>query len=112
MIIDDSPEFVAAARGLLESEDLTVVGVAADGDGAVSCVAELRPDVALVDLNLGAESGLDVAARIAPTTTTIIIVSTERGDDLEALIAAGPAAGFVPKARLSRAAIAAILDGR
>ena len=51
-------------RGLLEEQRIEVVGGAGTGAEAVQQVAELRPEVALVDIDLGGESGLDLARRL------------------------------------------------
>ena len=64
LIVDDSAHFVAAARGLLEREGVAVVGVASTGADALRCFEELRPDVTLVDVHLGGESGFDVAEQL------------------------------------------------
>jgi DNA-binding NarL/FixJ family response regulator len=50
LIVDDSPRFLEAARGLLEREGIVVVGVAPNGADAVRLAVELRPDVCLVDI--------------------------------------------------------------
>jgi CheY-like chemotaxis protein len=59
--VDDNRSFAGAARLLLERQGERVVGLAYTSAEAVALVAELRPDVILVDLALGDESGLDVA---------------------------------------------------
>jgi CheY-like chemotaxis protein len=64
LIIDDSPRFLDAARGLLERQGVTVVGVASTSAEALQRVEELRPDVTLLDIDLGGESGLDLARRL------------------------------------------------
>jgi CheY-like chemotaxis protein len=64
LIADDSAAFVDAARGLLERQGIAVVGVASSGAEAVRRFIELRPDVILVDINLGAESGFDVVDQL------------------------------------------------
>ena len=64
LIVDDSAHFVAAARGLLEREGVAIVGVASTGADALRCFEALRPDVTLVDLDLGGESGFDVAVQL------------------------------------------------
>ena len=64
MIVDDNPDFVRAARVLLERQGLRVVGVASTGAEAVSQLTELRPDVTLVDIDLGGESGFELARRL------------------------------------------------
>ena len=64
LIVDDSEHFVAAARSMLEREGVTVVGAASTGTDALRCFERLRPDVTLVDLDLGDESGFDVAEQL------------------------------------------------
>jgi DNA-binding NarL/FixJ family response regulator len=108
IIVDDSPDFVAAARGLLEQQGVTVVGVASTGSEAVRRVTESAPDVALVDVDLGAESGFDLAERLM---VPVILISTHSEQDFADLIAASPALGFLPKPELSRTAIRNLLRG-
>jgi two-component system nitrate/nitrite response regulator NarL len=111
LIADDNPAFLEAASYLLERQGVEVVGVAASAGEAVERVAELEPDVALLDISLGEDDGFDVAHRLAGTR--VILISAYAGEDYEDLIAASPAVGFVPKAQLSRRAIADLLaDGR
>jgi len=52
LIVDDSPRFLQAARGLLERQGLSVVGVAAHGAAALQQAEALRPDLTLVDIDL------------------------------------------------------------
>ena len=68
LIVDDSPHFLEAASGLLEREGFAVVGVASTSTEAVQRVQDLEPDVALVDVQLGDESGIDLAWRIHDET--------------------------------------------
>jgi CheY-like chemotaxis protein len=109
LIVDDSRRFRDVARGLLEREGAAVVGVAADSAEALRRVAELRPDVVLVDLDLGGESGLDLVRRLDPAVRGILI-STHAEQDYAELIAASPAVGFLPKIELSAAAVQRLLD--
>lgn len=113
VIVDDNEYFLAAARDLLEREGIAVVGVASTAAEALRRVAELEPELALVDIDLGGESGLDLARRLAetsdPTVTRVILISAHAQADFEELIAASPAAGFVAKADLSAHAIQAVL---
>jgi CheY-like chemotaxis protein len=115
LLVDDSPAFLAAARGLLERQGITVAGVASTGAEALQRVAELRPDVVLVDIDLGGESGLDVAGRLhrdgGAAAPPVILISTYPEEDYVDLIAASPAVGFLPKIELSAAAIRDLLDG-
>lgn len=109
LIVDDSRRFVEAARRLLELQDVRVVGTAETGGRALELAAALRPDVALVDVGLGEESGFEVARRLE--TVPVILISTRDPDDLGQLVAASSAVGFLPKARLSGPAIRALLSG-
>ena len=114
LIVDDSPGFLRSARVLLEREGVAVVGVASTGAEAVQRAKELRPDVLLVDIDLGDESGFEVARRIEADvgleSRALIMISTHSGEDFDELIAASPVVGFVPKAELSAAAIREVLD--
>jgi CheY-like chemotaxis protein len=64
LIVDDSPRFLDAARGLLERQGITVVGVASNSAEALERTEELQPDVTLLDIDLGGESGLELARRL------------------------------------------------
>jgi DNA-binding NarL/FixJ family response regulator len=109
VIVDDSPAVLRAARELLECQGIAVVGVAAAGAEAVRFTEELEPDVVLVDIDLGPESGFDLARRLVGTPDRarrrIILISTHDGADFASLIAASPAIGFLPKSDLSATAI-------
>jgi DNA-binding NarL/FixJ family response regulator len=115
LIVDDSPRFLDAARGLLERQGITVVGVASTSDEALERVGELRPDVTLVDIDLGGESGLALARRLHDqadkSPAPVILISTHAEQDYAELIAASPAIGFVPKTALSADAISELLAG-
>jgi DNA-binding NarL/FixJ family response regulator len=113
LIIDDSPRFLDAARGLLERQGITVVGVASNSAEALQRVVELRPDVTLLDIDLGGESGLELARRLhrqaGLVPAAVILISTHAEQDYAELIAASPAIGFLPKTALSAAAIRDLL---
>ena len=114
LIVDDSAHFVAAARGLLECQGFTVVGVASSGAEALRRFEELRPDVTLVDLDLAGESGFDVAEQLHRAASTapspVILISTHAAQDFAELVAASPAVGFVTKSALSCGAIRDLLN--
>ncbi len=108
LIVDDSLEFFEAARQLLAEDGVTVVGVAATSDEAVEEALALRPDVALVDIGLGAESGFDVTRRLAGLPgggPPVVLISAESGSELAELVDASGARGFVSKTDLSGDAI-------
>jgi DNA-binding NarL/FixJ family response regulator len=116
LIVDDSPRFLDAARGLLERQGVTVVGVASNAADALRRTTELRPDVTLLDIDLGGESGLELARRLhdqaGQVPVPVILVSTHAEQDYVELIAASPAIGFLPKTALSADAIRGLLAGR
>jgi CheY-like chemotaxis protein len=113
LIVDDNAEFLTAARALLQREGVVVVAVASTGREALAAARAHQPHVALVDVELGNESGFDVVELLSRTTerqTPAILISARSQDDLQDLIAASPAIGFVPKSRLSGDAIVELLD--
>jgi DNA-binding NarL/FixJ family response regulator len=116
LIVDDSSSFLEAAQALLEREGLSVAGVASSGAEALSRAAELRPDVVLVDISLGKESGFEVASRLVENSedggSTVILISTHAEADFADLIATSPAIGFLPKSELSADAIRRMVNGR
>ena len=110
LIVDDNESFLEIVRGLLEQEGLSVVGVASSYADALPLFETSRPDVVLVDIFLGDESGLKLARRLAEgKRATVILISTHSEADLADLIAASPAAGFLPKAEISAKAIRRIV---
>jgi DNA-binding NarL/FixJ family response regulator len=115
LIVDDSPHFLEAARVLLERQGIMVVGVASNGAEALRLADELRPDVTLLDVDLGRESGLELARRLhraaGPARSAVILISTHAEHDYAELIAASPAVGFLAKNALSAVAIQNLLGG-
>ena len=113
LIIDDSPEFLEAARRLLEQEGIVVAGVASSGDEGVRLAGELRPDVTLIDIDLGGEDGIEVADRLAKTdgrpAGSLILISTHGEDEFADLIQGSPVVGFIAKSTLSANAIRALI---
>lgn len=117
LIVDDSPRFAQAARELLQDEGIDVLGLAAGGEEAVQLARELRPDLALVDIDLGDESGVAVACRLCAEEPeglagAVILISTHAEEEFAELIATSPAIGFLAKSDLSADAIVALLSAR
>jgi DNA-binding NarL/FixJ family response regulator len=106
LIVDDDARFCEVARTLLERDAIEVVGSAASAAEARSRVAELHPDVVLVDIDLGADSGFALARVLArEDDARLILISTHSEADFADLIAASPAVGFIAKSELSARAI-------
>jgi CheY-like chemotaxis protein len=120
LIVDDNVHFLTAARDLLSRQGISVVGLASSGSEALQQADDLTPDVALVDIDLGAESGFDVARLLSRTprlgALPVVLISSYSERDFVDLIEASPAVGFVSKSDLSLQAIADVLgvasDGR
>jgi DNA-binding NarL/FixJ family response regulator len=111
LIVDDHPSFRASARTLLEEEGYDVVGEAENGETAVEAARELHPDLVLLDVQLPGIDGFHVAdeLRKLEDPPIVILTSSRDGADYGPCISLCGAHGFVPKADLSGAAIAAFL---
>jgi DNA-binding NarL/FixJ family response regulator len=111
LIVDDHPSFRASARTLLELEGFDVVGEAADGASALDLAGSLRPELVLLDIALPDTNGFDVAARLAGGPSQVILTSSREQRDLGRRLGRSGALGFVPKERLSGAALTELLKG-
>ena len=111
LIVDDHPTFRATARQLLEAEGFEVVGEAENGASALECVARLKPEVVLLDVQLPDIDGFEVAARLTEngTSPAIVLTSSRDVDDLGFLAGRDGVRGFIPKSELSGAALEALL---
>jgi DNA-binding NarL/FixJ family response regulator len=89
---------LAASLGL--EEDMRVVAEAADANEAVARFAEREPQVVIMDLQLGGNSGLEATARLRkahPDAHVLMFSSFARDEDVYRAIRAG-ALGYLPKA--------------
>jgi DNA-binding NarL/FixJ family response regulator len=115
LIIDDNAEFVAAAKSVLNGSSFNVVGGATTVSEALRQVRELTPEVVLVDIDLGEESGFALARQLAEAAGSdrprLILVSTHPEEEFADLIAESPALGFLAKSELSPARLSQLLNG-
>ena len=122
LLVDDNEAFLETASLLLEREGLTVAGVASSIAEALRQARALRPDLILVDIGLGDESGFDLARLLARDGrggrggqggqgdgADVILISTGAEADYKEMIDDSPAAGFLPKSELSVQGISRIL---
>jgi CheY-like chemotaxis protein len=111
LLVDDSDAFLETASLLLEREGLKVAGVASSIAEALRQDRVLRPDVILVDIGLGTESGFTLARLLARDDqgAGVILISAGAEADYADLIAESPAAGFLTKPDLSAWRIGRIL---
>jgi DNA-binding NarL/FixJ family response regulator len=113
LLVDDNDAFLDAASALLQHEGATVVGAVSSIAEAVRQARELRPEVVLVDIGLGDESGFDLARLLTRDGQggigKVILVSARAETDYADLVAESPAAGFLAKSELSVRGIRRIL---
>lgn len=111
MLVDDHASFRASARWLLETEGYEIVAEAASGETALEIVCAAKPDLVLLDIGLPGIDGFQVALAIrsrCPNARIVLLSSRDLCDLGPERVPACGALGFVHKADLSRAAIAAI----
>jgi DNA-binding NarL/FixJ family response regulator len=113
IIVDDNAAFLRASRALLEGQGASVVGVATSAAEGMRVVGAIEADVVLVDIDLGEDSGFDVARQLATSSNgvaaKVVLISTYPEDDFADLVAASPVAGFIAKSYLSTQSIEALL---
>jgi DNA-binding NarL/FixJ family response regulator len=99
-VADDHPVVRNGLRGLIDSQpDMAVVGEAPDGETAVRDVAELRPDVVVMDVSMPGIGGVEATKRIRTNCPEVRVVALSAHEDRgyrHLLLAAG-ASGFVLK---------------
>ena len=108
LIVDDSAQFRTTASTILQRGGIAVVGTASNIADALRSYQELQPDVTLVDVDLGPESGFDVVAalhEVGAPASGMILISTHAESDFTDLIAASPVSGFLPKFAFSTQAV-------
>lgn len=100
LLVDDENLIRTALATMLDLEsDVEIVGQADSGETALAGIQGWRPDVAVLDLQLGGIDGIETAQRIAglvPGCASIIVTSHGRPGYLKKALAAG-VRGFLPK---------------
>jgi two-component system chemotaxis response regulator CheY len=84
VIVDDAPFIREAIRSLVDKTEIKLVGEAADGDEAIRIVAQMQPDVVLMDMVLPKKNGIEAAKAILEKNpkTKIVACSTEGQESL------------------------------
>jgi len=111
LIADDFAPFRRGLRAMLQGEaDITVVGEAADGQGALVQAEALQPDVVLMDLKMPGMNGLEATRRIVHTSPHMRMLMLTMADDDESVFAAlqAGARGYVLKGALKADVLRAI----
>lgn len=111
LIVDDHAEFRELARALLEADGFEVVGEAADGAATLVAVELVRPDVVLLDVQLPDVNGFEVARVLCARENgpAVVMISSRDESDFGHRLERSGALGFIPKSRLSGAALAALV---
>lgn len=112
LIVDDHPTFRATARQLLEAEGFEVVGEAENGASALECVARLKPEVVLLDVQLPDMDGFEVASKLSTNgnRAQVVLTSSRDASEFGALVAESGSRGFIPKGELSGRRLADLLE--
>jgi DNA-binding NarL/FixJ family response regulator len=112
LIVDDHPSFRSTARQLLEAEGFDVIGEAENGESALACVARLKPEVVLLDVQLPDMDGFEVATRLCSNghRAKVVLTSSRDVSEFGSLIATCGSRGFIPKGELSGRRLAALLE--
>jgi len=99
LLVDDHQLVRDGLRALLDGPDLQVVGAAADGEQAMHLVAELAPDVVLMDLSMPGLDGAEATRRIRlthPDVQILVLTSSSEGERVWQALDAG-AVGYLLK---------------
>jgi DNA-binding NarL/FixJ family response regulator len=111
LVVDDDPAFRALAGRLLRAAGLNVVGEAGSVDQALTAARELRPDTALVDIDLPDGTGIAVATELTalPWRPRVVLTSVDAEAAKPADVRRSGAEGFVPKSELADGALRLLL---
>lgn len=80
LLTDDHPVWRATVRSLLDGTEFLVVGEAATGQQALEAADRLSPELVLLDVRLGADSGLEVLAALKGTHPGMAVVLLTASD--------------------------------
>ena len=111
LLVDDSPYFLDVARDFLAmQESFEVAGEVRDGTNALEQAIQVQPNVILLDLNLGSESGMKLIPLLKERlpSTKIIVLTIQDGTGYRAAALEAGADGFVSKAQMTDELIAVI----
>ena len=111
LIVDDHPSFRVTARALLEAEGFEVVGEAEDGESAIERRAGSGPRSCSSTSSCRTSTG-SWSRRVTSngSSPAVVLTSSRDASEFSGLVERSGARGFVPKAELSGAALAALLE--
>lgn len=114
LIVDDSTAFRRAARAMLEMDGFADVIEAIDGEEALTKVADLDPDVILLDIQLPGIDGLEVAERLDATghPPITLLISSRNASDYGRRLTSSPARAFLRKEELTMPTLTELVQPR
>jgi DNA-binding NarL/FixJ family response regulator len=99
VLVDDHDLFRGGLKEILQDQGVNVVGEADNGERGVELVAELAPDVVVMDLNMpgigGVEATRQVATRMPATNVLVLTISSDDDSIMQAMVAG--ASGYMLK---------------
>jgi DNA-binding NarL/FixJ family response regulator len=112
LIVDDDPRFRAQARDVLAADGFVVIGEAVDGASGLEAAQALRPDYVLLDIGLPDIEGFEVARTLAVNGPPpwVVLTSSRDARAYGRRLTNGHSVGFIPKERISGAAIRGLVD--
>jgi DNA-binding NarL/FixJ family response regulator len=103
LCVDDSPEMLEVLVDLLQWEFL-IVGTLSSGSLAIGQAANFKPDIILLDVDLGDANGFRVAEQLRSSgcPARIVFLSVHESIDFVRAAQDSGAAGYVFKSQISR----------
>lgn len=107
LVVDDDPAFQSVAARILEAAGVHVIATAADATSALAIARELKPEAALVDVDLPDRNGIELAAELGalPWAPRVLLTSS----DSDAVRPGDGLPPFVPKEDLPNAPLRKLL---
>ena len=111
LVVDDDPAFRGLARRLLAGVGLTVIGEADSVSAALAAAAEVKPDAALVDVDLPDGNGITLARQLValPWQPRVVLTSIDADAAKSDDVRRSGARAFVHKSELPNAPLAQLL---
>jgi DNA-binding NarL/FixJ family response regulator len=115
LLADDDEDYAASLGRLIEEQpELTVVGVAHDGEETVQLAGKLRPDAVVLDLHMPRLHGIDAVAQLRRDhpNVCLIAVTGDRDESLHRRATEAGADGVQVKGEIIAALVDRLMRGR
>lgn len=74
IIVDDHPLALIAIRSILEKKNIEVLAEASDGQEGLKLINELKPDIAIIDVDLPTKNGIEIVETLRKNNSTCIFI--------------------------------------